>query len=73
MHFTIIDPEPGYKTLATEYLPMTHNAEIGNMNPISSHAVANIVNAFSAQLGNIEETLAQIIVLQTSYIGGAEE
>ena len=73
IHFTIIDPEPSYKTLATEYLPMAHKAEIGNINPISSHGVANIVNAFSAQLGNIEEILAQIINLQTSYIGGAEE
>lgn len=67
-HFTIIDPEPSYKTLATEYLPMVHNAEIGNMNPISSHGVANIVDAFSTQLGNIGNTLDAVIALQEEVI-----
>ena len=67
-HFTIIDPEPGYKTLATEYLPMVHNAEIDNMNPISSHGIANIVNAFSAQLGNIEAALDAVIALQEEVV-----
>ena len=67
--FTIIDLEPSYKTLAIEYLPMVHNAEIDNTNPISSHGVANIVEAFSAQLGNIEEALDTIIAIQQELIG----
>ena len=68
-HFTIIDPEPSYKTLAAEYLPIVHHAEIDNMNPISSHGVANIVNAFSAQLETIDAALDAILAIQNELIG----
>lgn len=48
---------------------VVHNAEIDNMNPISSHGVANIVNAFSTQLEKIDTALDTIIAIQEELIG----